>query len=138
MNNGWCFSRPKLAHAQPEIYLKNHVNTPMQPFHVATHETQWHSWWWCPDFSLEKKKNTPSRCPHSVVAIGGQTVCSTTPCHSWPPTTLRLLGQGPNSQIFSSSILHFSHTISLLPLIFLSFFNNKCWIEEGINRKRSE
>lgn len=63
MNNGWCFSRPKLAHAQPEIYLKNHVNTPMQPFHVATHETQWHSW--CTDFSLEKKK-TPLHVAHTA------------------------------------------------------------------------
>jgi hypothetical protein len=33
VNNGWCFSPPKLTHAQPEIYLKNHVKThPCNPF----------------------------------------------------------------------------------------------------------
>lgn len=135
MNNRWCFSRPKLTHAQPEIYLKNHVKThPCNPFMLlhmrhngiaaAGDGAQIFHW---------KKKKTPLHVAHTAWWLS-----VARPCHSWPPTTLRLLGQGPNSLIFFSLILHFSHTISLLPLIFLSFFNNKCWIEEGINRKRSE
>lgn len=110
MNNRWCFSRPKLTHAQPEIYLKNHVKThPCNPFMLLhmRHNGIAAAGDGAQIFHWKKKKNTPSRCPHSVVAIGGQTVPFMTTNHA---TSFGPRSKQPNFLLFNPTF--FPHNLS--------------------------